>query len=226
MIKQKQVVDLELEEFPNGIKILQPNNGYRFTKDAIDLAKFCVIKARDHVLELCAGTGVISFYAYSLKAFERLYLNEVQDLQCEIINKNIELNKLKNAICLKGDLNDLKVSDFERKVDVVICNPPYFKIEHENIKINEEYSKAVSRHEILVNLEHIINKSSQLIKERGKLYLVHLAERLQEIMTLLSKYNFECKVAKKYLMERGIDEAIIDDCIRNGGDCIVTNAAE
>lgn len=30
----------------------------------------------------------------------------------------------------------------------------------------------------------------------------------------LPKYNFECKFAKKYLMERGIDEAIIDDCIR------------
>jgi hypothetical protein len=30
----------------------------------------------------------------------------------------------------------------------------------------------------------------------------------------LPKYNYECKFAKKYLVERGIDEAIIDDCIR------------
>jgi len=188
--------ELVAEKFPNDILIYQQKNGYKFTKDAIDLAKFCKIKSCDHVLELCAGCGVISFYAYSLKKFEKLYLNEIQEDNCKIIEENIKINGLTNAVCLNSDLNNLEYSQFERKVDVIICNPPYFKLECNNTKINDDYSIAISRHEILVSLEQIIKKSASLIKERGKLYLVHLTKRLQEILTLFSKYNFECKVIK------------------------------
>lgn len=191
-----EVNDLSVEAFPNGIKVYQSLNGYKFTKDAIDLAKFCQIKATDHVLELCAGTGVISFYAYSLNNFEKLYLNEIQDYYCEIIKENINLNKLDNAVCLNGDLNDLNISKFIRKLDVIICNPPYFKIESKSDKLNEDYSKAIARHEILVTLEQVIEKASQLIKEKGRFYLVHLSSRLQEIMTLFKKHKFECKRIK------------------------------
>ncbi|MBQ8430895.1 MAG: RsmD family RNA methyltransferase, partial [Clostridia bacterium] len=142
--------NLTLETFPNGIVLYQSENFYKFTKDAIDLAKFCSIKHTDNVLELCAGSGVVSFYAYSLKPFNKMYLNELQPGLCEIIKKNIELNKLQNkAVCLEGDLANLADKDFDKKLDVIICNPPYFKSEK---KINLEYSKAVARHEIATNL--------------------------------------------------------------------------
>ena len=188
--------NLDVEIFNNGIKLYQPTNGYRFTKDAIDLAKFCKVKTKDKVLELCAGTGVISFYLYSLHNFEKLYLNEIQESCCDIINKNIALNNLNNAVCLQGDLNNLQLSTFKQKLDVIICNPPYFKHTSEADISNEDYSKAISRHEILTNLEQIIKKSSNLIKEKGKLYIVHLSSRLQEVLTLFSNYNFECKQIK------------------------------
>ena len=63
--------NLTIEEFPNGIKIYQGLDGYKFTKDAVDLAKFCNIKHTDSVLEMCAGSGVVSFYTYSLCNFQK-----------------------------------------------------------------------------------------------------------------------------------------------------------
>lgn len=187
--------NLSLEKFQNGVQIYQDNDKYKFTKDAIDLAKFCNIKSSDNVLELCAGSGVISFYSYSVKKYNFLYLNELQKEMCEIIRKNIEINNMQEkAICFNCDLKELKISDFSKKLDIIICNPPYFKFNGE--KINEDYSKAISRHEITTNLEEIIRKSSELIKDRGKFYIEISAERSCELISLLTKYKFECKRIK------------------------------
>lgn len=186
---------LDLEEFPNGVKIFQYATGYRFTKDAIDLAKFCNIKKSDQVLELCSGSGVISFYAYSLNPFQKLYLNELQDNFCDLIEKNIELNQLKDkAKCIKGDLKNLNDKNFEKKLDVIICNPPYFKFNGH--KINEEQSIALAKHEIAVNLKQIVEKSSSLIKDKGRFYIEIPANRLTELIGYLNDEHFETKRIK------------------------------
>lgn len=203
-----------LEELPNGIKVYQSNNLYKFTKDAIDLAKFCVIKSTDNVLELCAGSGVIGFYAYSLKNFKKLYFCEIQKDLCEIIRDNIELNHLESiAECKNDDIKNLSANDFDRKLDVIICNPPYFKTCGE--KINEDYSKAIARHEICITLEEIIKKASQLIKDKGKFYLVMLAERSAEVLGELYKHNFACKRIK-YLTNNNVVYSALFEAVYNG----------
>ena len=189
------MTNLTLEELPNGIKLYQNEKGYKFTKDAIDLAKFCKVKPSDSVLEMCAGCGIISFYLYGLSKFSKLYLNEIQKSFCEIINKNIELNSMQTiANCIEGNLKDLSNKNFDKKLDVIICNPPYFKIDGH--KINEEYSIAVARHEIEVTLEELVMKAKTLIKDKGKFYLVLPSSRLVEVITCLSNQGFEVKRLK------------------------------
>ena len=55
----EKIDNFKLEHFDNGVSIYQCDNYYKFTQDAIMLAKFCNIKHNDDVLELCAGSGVI-----------------------------------------------------------------------------------------------------------------------------------------------------------------------
>ena len=133
----KKLDNLKLENFENGISIIQSDDYYKFTQDAIMLAKFCNIKHSDDVLELCAGSGVISFYAYSLCPFNHLYFNEIQAEMCKIIEENIAYNNFKrrskNFNC---NLKELKLTDFKKPLDVIICNPPYFKVDGKG-KTNE-----------------------------------------------------------------------------------------
>ena len=160
------------------------------------LAKFCTIKHSDDVLELCAGSGVISFYAYSLYPFNHLYFNEIQPEMCKIIEENIAFNGFKRrSKIFNCNLKDLKLTDFKKHLDVIICNPPYFKVDN-NSKINEKYEIAVARHEIEATLEDIIQKSSTLLKDKGRLYMVHLASRSAELCYLCGKYNLEVKRMK------------------------------
>jgi tRNA1Val (adenine37-N6)-methyltransferase len=42
------------------VRVIQPRGGYRFSVDAILLACFVSTRGRDRVLDLGAGTGVIS----------------------------------------------------------------------------------------------------------------------------------------------------------------------
>ena len=210
-----KIDNFKLEHFDNGISIYQSDNYYKFTQDAILLAKFCNIKHSDNVLELCAGSGVISFYAYSLCPFNHLYFNEIQPEMCEIIEENIKFNGFKRrSKIFNCNLKELSLSDFSKPLDVIICNPPYQKV-NANSLINEKPEIAVARHEILATLEDIIKKSSELLKDKGRLYMVHLASRATEVISLCSKYNIEVKRMK--LIFNGEKEAylVLIEAVKN-----------
>ena len=191
-----KIDNFKLEHFDNGISIYQSDNYYKFTQDAILLAKFCNIKHSDDVLELCAGSGVISFYAYSLSSFNHLYFNEIQPEMCEIINENIQFNNFKRkSKVFNCNLKDLKLGDLKKPVDVVICNPPYQKLSASS-KVSEKYEIAIAKHEVEATLEDIIKKASELLKDKGRFYMVHLAPRVTEIINFASKYKMEVKRMK------------------------------
>ena len=191
-----KIDNFKLEHFGNGVSVYQSDNLYKFTQDAILLAKFCNIKHSDDVLELCAGSGVISFYAYSLCPFSHMYFNEIQQEMCEIIEENIQFNNLKRrSKIFNCNLKELQPNNFPRSLDVVICNPPYQKVNGKSL-LNEKKEIALARHEIEANLEDIISKTSELIKDKGRFYMVHLASRSTEIVTLCSKYHMEVKRMK------------------------------
>ena len=191
-----KIDNLKIEHFDNGISVLQSENLYKFTQDAILLAKFCNIKHSDNVLELCAGSGVISFYAYSLCPYNHLYFNEIQAEMCEVIKENIAFNGFKRrAKVFNCNLKELQLNQFPKPVDVIICNPPYQKVNNLS-KINERREIALARHEIEATLEDIIKKSSELLKDKGRLYMVHIASRSAEVCYLCSKYKLEPKRIK------------------------------
>lgn len=191
-----KIDNLKLEHFDNGISVIQSDNYYKFTQDAILLAKFCNIKHSDNVLEMCAGSGVISFYAYSLCPYNRLYLNEIQPEMCEIIEENINFNGFnRKAKILNCNLKDLTIDSVKKPVDVIICNPPYQKVNNSSL-INERKEIALARHEIAATLEDIIAKSSELLKDKGRLYMVHIASRSAEICALCHENNLEVKKMK------------------------------
>ena len=190
------MTNLTLENFENGIKLYQDENLYKFTSDAIKLAKFCKIKSTDSVLDMCAGSGVVGLYAYSINKFKKIYFNEIQLKMCKLIEKNIKINNLENNCkILCKNLNNLTINDFERPLDVIVCNPPYFKL---NSKIKQDDSIAMCRHEITTNLEQIIFKASELIKVKGRFYIIIPSNRLCESIILLNKAKFEVKQMEIY----------------------------
>ncbi len=211
----KNIDNFKLENFGNGISVYQSEELYKFTQDAVLLAKFCNIKHTDNVLELCAGSGIISFYTYSLCPFNHLYLNEIQPEMCKIIEENIKFNNFKRkSKIFNCNLKDLKLSDFNKPVDVVICNPPYQKVNGKSL-INEKKEIALARHEIEATLEDIIKKSSELIKDKGRLYMVHLASRSAELVALCHNYKLEVKKMKFIFTNQKEAYLVLIEAVKN-----------
>ena len=58
---------------------------------------------------------------------------------------------------------------------------------------NPNDKKAISRHEVLCDLEDVIRAASRLVMPRGKFFMIHRPIRLVDIVTLGRKYNLEPK---------------------------------
>lgn len=180
--------DLQL----NGIKIIQKKDTFRFGIDAVLLANFAKIKRNARVIDLCTGTGIVSFIiAGKTKASEIVGL-EIQQEIADMAERTALYNNLEHRVkVMCGDLKDKKLLKEIEKADVVTVNPPY-KLKNSGI-INPIDRDAIARHEIYCTLEDVIAASRILLKDNGKLFMVHRPERLVDIFCLMRKYKIEPK---------------------------------
>jgi tRNA1(Val) A37 N6-methylase TrmN6 len=72
------------------------------------------------------------------------------------------------------------------KVDVIVCNPPYFK--NGLLNNNEQLKKA--RHEESLTIEEVVVHSHRLLKGKGRLVMIYKTSELINLIILLDKYGF------------------------------------
>ena len=170
------------------LKIYQDDRYLKFSIDSVLLAEFVDINYRDkNIIDLCSGNAPIPMIL-STKFKKNIVGVELQKQIYDMGIKSIELNNINNIEFLNVNVKDV-TNIFDYKFDIITCNPPYFKYNKNSI-INKNEEKSIARHEIEINLEIIIDISSKILRDSGKLYLVHRCDRLVEIMELLKKYNF------------------------------------
>lgn len=169
-------------------KIYQNENAFKFSIDSVLLAEFVDINYRcKNIIDLCTGNAPIPMIL-STKFDKNIYGVELQKEIYELGKRSIEYNNINNIKLLNSDVKKI-VGKYDFKFDIITCNPPYFKVNNNSV-INDNYSKAVARHELCITLEDIISVSSKIIASSGSLYLVHRCDRFIEILDLLKKYRF------------------------------------
>lgn len=174
------------------LKIYQNSNFFSFSLDSIILANYTNIRLRDkNIVDFCTGNGVVPIIL-TRRTKNNIVGVEIQEKLADLANKSIEYNKLTDRIIIYNE----DVKEFSKKhlneFDLVLCNPPYFKIE-EKSTLNELYEKKIARHEVLFNLDDLCDCSKKVLKDNGKLCIVHRTDRLMEILETLRKYNLEPK---------------------------------
>ncbi|KHF38046.1 tRNA1(Val) (adenine(37)-N6)-methyltransferase [Halalkalibacter okhensis] len=175
------------------LEILQSPHVFSFSIDAILLGRFVHVPIqKGNILDLCTGNGVIPLLL-TTRSKATIIGVEIQNKLVEMAKRTIELNKLHNQIqVVESDLNEIPVEVKRGFFDVVTCNPPYFETITENEKNRNEHF-AIARHEIYCTLEDVIRVSSQHVKQKGKVALVHRPERLTDIIELMRHYRIEPK---------------------------------
>ena len=84
--------------------------------------------------------------------------------------------------------------------------------------INPHDKLAIARHEILCTLEDVIVSARKLLKDNGRMFIVHRPERLADIFGLMRKYNIEPKRVR--MVQPNINKApniVLVEGQRDGG---------
>ena len=187
----ENIDDLQLK----GLYLIQKQDGFKFGIDAVLLSDFAQVKKKHRVMDLCTGTGIVPFLIYGKYEPQKVYGLEIQSDMVEMAERSVKLNSLEEKIeFINGDLKDIDNLKKLDRFDVVTVNPPY-KLNNSGI-LNPLDKLAIARHEVLCNLEDVIAASRVLLKDNGRMFIVHRPERLADIFTLMRKYKIEPKRVK------------------------------
>ena len=173
--------ELTEDKFLGGkLTLLQPKHGYRAGTDPVFLAAACPAVAGQSVLELGCGSGTALLclnhrVAISPTGVERL--PEYADLAA----KNFTRNGFGPDIHI-ADIAALPLHIRDQTFDHVILNPPYFQGGH---KATNE-GRAMGRQEE-TPLEIWVDQALRRTKPKGHITLIHLTERLSDIISVLNK---------------------------------------
>lgn len=177
------------------IRLYQNKNGYRFSVDALLLFSFINLPRAKKIADLGAGSGIIGILLAKKYPDAKITLVELQENLAGLAEKNVVLNKLDNSIkIIRGDVKKLFTlhsSLFTNSFDLVVSNPPFRRPETGLLSAGDE--KAIARHEIMLSLKDLVNASSFLLKHHGRLCIIHLPERLPEIMDIMRGKALEPK---------------------------------
>ena len=183
--------DLRLDYLPNHpeLKIYQHKKMIKINTDTQVLGEFIKLNSSDTILDIGTNTGALLLYANMFKPKKLIGL-DINEEALKVCKMNMELHNITNyeLIC------DNAMTYVGEEVDVIVCNPPYFKTDESN-KSNDKYLN-LAKHESEFTLEGMIKTAYKNLKPNGKFYMLFTSQRFSEVILLLNKYHFEVKLLK------------------------------
>lgn len=176
-------------------KIIQHRDQFRFGLDAVVLANFVQVKKHERLVDFGTGTGVIPLLVAARQQPKHIIGIEIQSELADMARRSVELNGLSGKIGIENlDLRQAVKKLGHGFADVISSNPPYRPLNTGSK--NPADAVAIARHEICCTLEELFLAANQLLKFRGRFYIVHLAERLTDVLHLGRTYQMEPKLVR------------------------------
>ncbi|WP_018759500.1 methyltransferase [Paenibacillus terrigena] len=197
------------------LRIIQSDEVFSFSMDAVLLARFAAVPKRGRILDLCTGNGVVPLLL-STRTEAKIDGVEIQSRLHDMACRSVELNGLQERIhIVQGDLKTYYQEVGYEIYDAITVNPPYMKMLTGEHKLNSH--QAMARHELGCTLEDVIVACKRLIRTGGKVSMVHRPSRLGEIVSMMREHKLEPKRIR-FVHSRIDQEAnmVLIEAIRDG----------
>ncbi|MDF2636319.1 MAG: hypothetical protein K0R78_3193 [Pelosinus sp.] len=175
------------------LKVIQHEKEFCFSLDAILLSHFVTVKPGIKAVDLGTGTGVIALLL-AARGAEHVTGLELSQTMADMATRSVFLNQLDGKVkIIQGDLCNIKDILSSEGYDLVVSNPPYRPVGGGYISPNDNVARA--KHEVTATLQDVVNAARYLLKyRRGRFAMVHLPERMAEILTAMTQAGIEPKV--------------------------------
>ncbi len=201
-----------------GLKIIQRPDIFNFSLDSTLLASFVTINKSDKkIIDLGTGNAPIPLFL-TLRTKAKIFGVELQTEIYDLAKRSVKLNNLEEQIeIINADARKIHQSLGVSTFDIVTVNPPYFPYQ-ESSNINKNDYLTIARHEVYFNLDEVLQTSRRLLKDGGRLAMVHRAERMMDILETFRKYQIEPKRIRFVYPKQNSTEAlaILIEGIMNG----------
>jgi len=205
--------------FAGNIICHQPQQGYRFSVDAVLLAHFCRVQRGDLILDLGCGCGIVGLIL--LFRWRTLLSNliglEIQPELAELARRNGLLNGFKYTV-IEGDLRNImdyfRAESFSR----VVCNPPFYK--SATGRKNTDWQSSIARHQIYASTDQVMSAAATVVKNKGWINVVFPAEGLGELICAMDKVRLQPKriqMVYGYPDRRMNAGLVLIEALKNGG---------
>lgn len=200
---------------------LQYRVGYRFSVDALLAAHYKIPKKGARVLDLGAGSGIISLilsYRFKDRGIQVVGLERQVELAA-MAQKSISENGYTDMCSLEqGDLRNIADIFEPESFDQIVSNPPFFPLGRGRTSTNEQAYQA--RHHVAGGLGDFLSATSRVLKNKGHAIFIYPADHLAEFIHYARKNRLEPKRMQAiYNYPEGENEArlFVIDCQKNGG---------
>lgn len=151
--------------------------GYRFNLDPILLAGFVaqLPGPLGHVLDLGAGCGIVGLMLLASGRAQKVTSVERQPELAKHLRRNIVQNSLQaSATLIEGDLRHIVLP----KADVVVFNPPYFKVGHG--LASGDPGRDAGRREVHGTLDDFVAQAAKCVQPSGHVAAIMPTARVKQ----------------------------------------------
>lgn len=188
----------KMEFWHNGEKLIfnYDDSYFKITTDNLALANFVKVKKKDKLL-VEFGSGLLAIpLLLSVNNKIQMVGIEKNYKACVLSNKTINDNNLDDRIkVINDDINNLDKYFSINSIDIIVSNPPYFFLDNEST-MSDIVSLKMARHEGDMTISDIARLAKIYLKDNGRLFLIHRADRLFEIRDILIKNKLAIKQMK------------------------------
>lgn len=196
----------------HGLKFLQDNRYFPFGTDGVELANFAGGTPRDRAIDLGCGSGIVPVLLAGKKGVPTVGV-ELQGELAALARRNAELNALPVEI-LNTRVQDLRDKYPAGAFTIVTANPPYRKAG--SGAASESEAVRMARHEVTLSLADVLDAAAYLLPTGGRFFIVHITERLDEVMTGAASRRLTPKVLQILRPQGKRPHIFLLKCIKDG----------
>ena len=168
------------------VRLLQPAKGHRAGTDAVLLAAAAPVRPGDVVMDVGAATGAVGLMVAARERDVRLVFLERDPDLAELCGRNCDHNAVQGRVAVADVLDKASrqaAGLLPESADLILTNPPF--LEEGQARISPNQGRAAAHALPPGGLGAWLRACMGLLRPKGRLVLIHRADRLSDCLDVL-----------------------------------------